>query len=343
MTNDFSIKESTRLSLLALVFLLIAGCGDRPEQNRFTTPEEGTELPTSLFDELGDGSYSLARQAMEEEDWASAAEQLQILLSGPAPEATFANDLGYVQLQMGNLESALKALELAIEVDPAYQSAWFNRGMTLSRMNSPEEAIKAYLKAIELNDFYFEAWFNLGLVYYREGEFEASREAFLKVTDRTRSSRFNKAYYQLGLISAKLGDDAKAIKYYDESILLDPSHVPSYVNKGTALLRLDKLSKAEKLLRKGAALAPDNYRVHYNLGIVMRRMEKFEEARKSYLKAIELRPDSEKAWLNLGYVHAYLGDSTAAAGAFARALEIDPGYKAAQSAMDKLEAGKIQP
>jgi tetratricopeptide (TPR) repeat protein len=330
---------------LTLSLVLLAGCGKGPEQNRFTTPDREVELPPGLSDELEEahGSYALAKEAMEREDWVAAAEQLEWLLEGPSAEAVFANDLGYVEMQMDNMERALAALDRAVSLDPEYERAHYNRGMALTRLKRPDEAIEAYRKAIALNDFYYEAWINLGLLYYKEGDLEESRKAFLKVTDRTRSSRFNKAYYQLGLIAANTGDDAEAVEYYSESILLDPSHVPSYINKGTALLRLEQLSGAEEALEKAASLDPENYLAHYNLGLVLRRQEKFAEAKAAYRKAVALKPASKKAWLNLGYVHAFLGETGKAEDAFARALEIDPGYKTAQTAIDNLQAGLIEP
>lgn len=331
--------------MAALLIALVSGCGKKPEQNRFTTPEHEVTVPIGISNELEEAhaAYAEAKEAMENEDWNTAASLLQTLLEGPAPEAVFANDLGFVEMQRGNLDLALEALDQAVYLDPEYERAYFNLGMALSRLGERDEAIKAYREAIDLNDYYYEAWYNLGLLYYKKGKLDAAERAFLNVTERTRASRFNKAYYQLGLIAAKRGDDAAAAAFYSESLLLDPSHVPSYINKATALLRSGQLSQAEDLLLNSIALEPENYRAHYNLAIVLRRLERFNESREAYQRAIDLKPESRNAWLNLGYVHAYLGDKASAEQAFQHALEIDPEYESAKAALAQLKAGEIRP
>ncbi|NDV63163.1 tetratricopeptide repeat protein [Puniceicoccales bacterium CK1056] len=333
--------------ILACLIVLpcLFGCGKRPEQNRFTTPERDVSAPLGLSENLErtHADYSLAKEAMEEEDWDIAASLLALLLEGSEPEAAFANDLGYVEMRRGRPEQALEALEKSIYLDPDYERAYFNRGMALSKLDRNSEAIEAYQKAVQLNDFYYEAWYNLGLLLYKENNLKAAKASFLQITERTRSSRFNRAYYQLGLIAADKGDDSEAVRYYNESLLLNPSHIPSYINKATALLRLGQAEKAEDLLRKAAALEPDNARIHYNLGLVLRRLEKFQEAKEAYQQSVTLRPGSKRAWLNLGFVNAFLGEPENASAAFKRALEIDPEYNNARSALNKLEAGLIQP
>jgi tetratricopeptide (TPR) repeat protein len=331
--------------LILSLILTLGGCGKKTEVNSFTTPNRDFSSPIGLSDDLVQSfpGYAEAKTAMDNEDWESAAVQLQALMAGPSPHAAFANDLGVVEIRRENYEEALKAFNQSIVLDPEYERAFFNKGTVLSQLDKRKEAIAAYKAAVALNDYYYEAWYNLGLLYYQKGSLSAAKKAFLAITEQTRSSRFNNAYYQLGLIAADQGNDPEAIKYYSESLLLDPSHVPSYINQAAAFLRLKELDKAYELLQNATALAPDSFRAYYNLGLVLRRLDRFEEAKDAYTQAVTLQPDSRKAWLNLGYVYAFLNEDENALAAFLRAMEIDPFYENAQKAISNLEAGQIQP
>ena len=104
-------------------------------------------------------------------------------------------------------------------------SSTFQTGLQSAMAGDLAEAEAAYRKTVASNRFAFEAWYNLGLLLYKQNRLEEAKQAFLQVAQNTRASRFNRVYYQLGLIAAEEGDDQRAIQYYEESQLLDPSHV----------------------------------------------------------------------------------------------------------------------
>jgi len=70
--------------------------------------------------------------------------------------------LGYVFALQKMNEEALAAFEKAIELNPQYYKAWYNKGVMLVNLNRYEHALAAFEKAIELNPQYSEAWNNKG-------------------------------------------------------------------------------------------------------------------------------------------------------------------------------------
>ena len=52
---------------------------------------------------------------------------------------------------MGKYDEAIQAYDRAIEINPQYTDAWYNKGETLRRQDKYDEAIQAYDKAIKIN------------------------------------------------------------------------------------------------------------------------------------------------------------------------------------------------
>lgn len=52
----------------------------------------------------------------------------------------------------GQIESAIKDFDKAIELDPSLAEAYYDRGLAYSELNQYEKAIKDYDKAIELRE-----------------------------------------------------------------------------------------------------------------------------------------------------------------------------------------------
>lgn len=109
---------------------------------------------------------------------------LQVVKGG---KTKFPNDLNIiiaetnVYLATGDIENALKTLELAISKDPTNPLLYFTVGSNYDQMSRKEgitdeerieliaNAEKSYLKAIEINPDYFDAYYNLGALFFNEG------------------------------------------------------------------------------------------------------------------------------------------------------------------------------
>ena len=126
--------------------------------------------------------------------------------------------LGYVfSLQKMNVE-ALAAFEKAIEINPQYSSAWYNKGVMLGKLDRPEEALTAYEKGIEINHQDSEAW------------------------------------YGKGFMLRKLNRTEQALAAFDEAIKLNPQHSKAWYNKGLALKALHRETEEEEAFSRAKEL-----------------------------------------------------------------------------------------
>ena len=64
--------------------------------------------------------------------------------------------------QNNDLSTAIINFTKAIELDPKYANAYFNRGIAYSSLKKYPEALADYTKAIELDPKYVKAYYNRG-------------------------------------------------------------------------------------------------------------------------------------------------------------------------------------
>lgn len=72
------------------------------------------------------------------------------------------NAMGNRYFEHGLLREALAIYEKAIEINPLYVKAYFNKGVALAKSNNYNASIQAYSKAISLDPNYLDAYLNRG-------------------------------------------------------------------------------------------------------------------------------------------------------------------------------------
>jgi Flp pilus assembly protein TadD len=160
--------------------------------------------------------------------------------------------LGLAHISLGQLDVARKSIERSLELEPESAIALTALGYIADLEGRHAEAQARYLAAREIEPSRYEISNNLGMSYLMSEDFEAAAEAFnhaIHVYPRDptvynnlgvamgRMGRYKEALEQLmrfssradalnnvGLISHLNGDDARAIKYYERSLLQGPTN-----------------------------------------------------------------------------------------------------------------------
>jgi len=105
---------------------------------------------------------------------------------------------------------------------------------------------------------------------------------------------FVKAHDQLGLCYAGLGQNAAAIRAYNDAIRLNREqslHWPwPAMNLGTLYLRLERLDEAEAALRESLAVEPRFPVAHLRLGSVLEKKDRLDEAVRELKETAALDP-----------------------------------------------------
>ena len=92
-----------------------------------------------------------AHAALEEYDPAIGAYQEAIRIDDDSEHAATAEtNLAYALWEFGRTEEALEHAERAVELDPRFAEAWYNRGFFLNERGLAEDALAAFDNAIRL-------------------------------------------------------------------------------------------------------------------------------------------------------------------------------------------------
>ncbi len=114
----------------------------------------------------------------------------------------------------------------------------------------------------------------------------ALEEEALAVSDRA-ATLVNR-----GILHMRSRDNARAMADYDEAIRIAPRTAEAFVNKGIALVRLDRHAEAVATLTKGIELGPVNPAVaHYSRALAYEDMGRLRDAYEDYGRAAALDPD----------------------------------------------------
>lgn len=170
------------------------------------------------------------------------------------------------------LAEAVEAMDKAISLQPTNTKSHIMRGTFLMQMNHTREANASFIEAVRLH------------------------------------SNCHEAYYSLGLLHSKVGDNPTAEMYYRKVLAIDGTNGMALVKLG-ALLAAKNTSESSNLLEAHRHLtsvihaAPNLTEAQFSLGLVYLRLHKYPESQECLLRAVQLEPTHENALQTLGSLH----------------------------------------
>lgn len=236
--------------------------------------------------------------------------------------------LGYAHLQMGELESAIPALEAAVtrgagiperlntlaqayeaadrsptnverlyrralEIQPALADIRTNFGRFLETQNRPDEAFEQYRLAVEEQPWLETAHYNIGTAHLRAGDLtqaEASlREAVHLDPD------YDDALSNLGLLLAGSGRSSEARSFFERAVNADPNNPVALGNLGAFHLNAGNLIEAVSLLERSVEADPGYVDGLVNLAVAHYNLNRPRQAREYAERAIQLAPNNATA------------------------------------------------
>jgi len=159
------------------------------------------------------------------------------------------------------------------------------------------------------------------------------------------SSLKKSSYEQIADIMKVLGNDPKAVEYYQKAIAIDQNDAALRLKYARVLDKLDQndlaveeynyaLSKCgddmeiiyalEKIYRQKLEQTPDDAEVIANLGAILQKQNRFDEALQYYTRAGQLNPSNVTTRLNVGTLYQQRKNYEAAIAAYDSILTLYP-------------------
>jgi Flp pilus assembly protein TadD len=150
------------------------------------------------------------------------------------------------------------------------------------------------------------------------------------------------AWYGMGMMHRKEGEDARAIEALREAVRFDPGHGKAWYALGLLLRKHDDPAGALGAFREVLRRKPDLAVVWHHVGVLHAERGDGVRARKAFGRAVKLRPQDVHAWCGLGMASALLGDRAATEEVHRRLAELAPDVAAAFRAR-YVEPGPVNP
>lgn len=141
-----------------------------------------------------------------------------------------------------------------------------------------------------------------------------------------------KTYISKGKEWAKMGDYKKAIKEYNEALVLEPDNVEAHLFLGLAYADSGNLDRAVTHAQRASQIQP-SYTSFYNLGLVHAARDDAPAALQAFEEALRFNPKSFIAEYQKGLAHNEMRDYEKASVAFQRSLELNPRFGDARLAL----------
>lgn len=143
-----------------------------------------------------------------------------------------------------------------------------------------------------------------------EKKFPNDFTAMLKIVSQTRTRHYRMqieknpsdvdANLQIGIVLAKLGDRAEAMKYFDKVVALQPNNAAALNNRGNLFMIEDKYVEAQRAYRAAATANPEDPYIWINLARAHKAVNEIKEAKDAFMKAQGLDPEIKKKYKALG-------------------------------------------
>ncbi|MDQ1408107.1 MAG: hypothetical protein QOG55_3736 [Acidobacteriaceae bacterium] len=297
IAQNFPILQATQ-DVVAIYNLLFRSLFDR---------HRDLSLPTSfLIDEAGD-IVKIYQRIIEDEHVDEDIKNIprtdaeRIAKALPFPGADTGYEFGRNYLSLGSL--------------------FLERGY-------PEASETFFGRALQDDPASAEAEYGLGSVYLRQQKTKEARETFERALKLQASypGTISNAWNNLGILTAREGDAAAAIDFFQRALQIDPAHLIALLNLGNAYRQQKEWGEAKKALQRALEVEPDDPEVNYSLGMVCAQLEELDRAYEYLKRAVELRPIYPEALNNLGVLYLRTRRPEEAVHSFEECIRVAPEY-----------------
>jgi protein O-mannosyl-transferase len=231
-----------------------------------------------------------------------------IILFKRALSVTSSNSLAHEALAgaysaAGNNVEAVHHFRAAVAEEPANATLHYDLASSLEKCGKVDDAVVEYEKALSV---------------------------------RPDSATLMKANCNLASIIAQRGRPAEALVYYNRALALSPNDEYTLLNKGSALILLQRFDEAEPLFQRVIKINPKNIDAYVNIGTVLYSQGKYQESAAAYAKALRLEPTSGIIHRYRGYALREMGHIENARQEFEIADRLQPGYPQAREDLESL-------
>ena len=231
-----------------------------------------------------------------------------------------AYSMGLVKFREKDFDEAVHYFHKTLELNPLHEKAQaaianvtrniFNDGNNAYRRGDLEGALAAYSRVLEMDNNFYRAYYQIGVIEAKMRNLSSAIEAYLNALKI--KPDFFKCWFALGLARSKEGDKEGALDAFNQVIEIDSSYVKAYSSLAEIYIGLKEYTKAFEVLNTATKVDSSDSKSYYLLGTIYIELKQFEKAVENLEKGVAVNPEFAMAWLGLAEAHNELGNCEAA-------------------------------
>lgn len=229
---------------------------------------------------------------------------------------------GLAKHKSGNLEDAISAYQLVLDMVPDHAEAWHLMGLALHHIGDNNRALPALERAVQESPDVPDFKYNLAVVQTDTKNFEDAKRTYEDLIDRGHKSEAILNGYALSLKSiGKLSETEIVLK---ELLNTFPEFIGGVYNMANLLLSQGRASEALPYFSKALRAQPDNIDVARNMATAHQMLGNTQDGIALLKHALRRHPNDAGALNNLGNMYRQNGDLERAGTTLEQAITADP-------------------
>lgn len=228
--------------------------------------------------------------------------------------------LGYLYLERAEPSQAVENFEKAVELE-TNASRLTALGVAQLEIGNTEDGRNSLREALLVDPDYEEALYNLG-VTFRDQELTKAVELFERTLEI--DPEHAGAHRELGWVQHRQNNDAEAEYHLRRASDLDQFDAWAYIYLGNLLWARRDLAAAEEQFKAAINVWPEHSIPYWCIAIFYEHEGRQEEAKQLYQKALNADPDDPQANKLFGAYLRDIGEISKARAYLERAHSIDP-------------------
>jgi tetratricopeptide (TPR) repeat protein len=161
------------------------------------------------------------------------------------------------------LTEAVGHLQEAVKIHPGYKNPYLLLGNAYNYLQQYEASIQAYEQALKLDPLYEEAKNNLGITYRDAGRYYGEQKGdlnkalqYLAKAYEMRPNEYE-VLRLLGVAYGVGGNPSKAVEFFEKAAAAEPNNADAWYNLGSAYFNAGQADKAQEFIQKAKQINPN--------------------------------------------------------------------------------------